>query len=149
MKRIFSVIVMILLISSISVSAFAKGVDVAKMTTDELLELRESINQELNTRFQTEPTKFYNGVYLVGSDIKAGKYVLSFEKKSENSWFIYVETSYADRPEVTSNEDQKLIDTEYNEGETAFINLEEGMKLEISGAESMTISSGEGSFWAP
>ena len=75
MKKILSLVFITMLL----ISTIAKGeeiVDLTSMTIDELMNLRDMITEEVYSRlgFSFEDNQIGAGYYLVGTDIKAGKY---------------------------------------------------------------------------
>lgn len=75
MKKILSLVFITMLL----ISTIAKGeeiVDLTSMPLEELISLRDSINNEIYSRlgFSFEDNQIAVGSYLVGQDIKAGKY---------------------------------------------------------------------------
>lgn len=74
MKKVFVVAIAITML--LSISAFADGMNVEKMSLEELISLRETIDSEIQTRLGFSDDIIGSGYYVVGEDIKAGKYEL-------------------------------------------------------------------------
>ena len=55
----------------------AEGIDLDSLTLDELVELRSLINDEINTRLAETSSVFYPFDYIVGTDIPAGRYIIT------------------------------------------------------------------------
>lgn len=74
MKRFFVVLVALFLFVT---CAFAEGIDLESMTTDELVALRDAVNAELVKRnFAEKEVIVPAGTYIIGEDIPAGCYTL-------------------------------------------------------------------------
>ena len=73
MKRVLAVILALL-----SVTAFAESIDVASMSTDDLLSLRKEINLEIQNRLEQQSGTMYEGVYVAGVDIPVGSYLATY-----------------------------------------------------------------------
>lgn len=74
MKKFLSVLILVLLL--FSTSAGAESIDLESMSMDELIAIKNAVTDEIYSRldFSFEDTKIGAGYYLVGEDIKAGKY---------------------------------------------------------------------------
>lgn len=80
MKKFLTVLVLLVLLATVAVfavPAMAEGTDYKSMSTDELIALRESINDELRARLASDASAVYNGILEVGVDIKPGTYLLT------------------------------------------------------------------------
>ena len=141
-KILISVLVIILMATTM---AYAETIDLQSMTTDELLTLRNQINDILNERMMTNTSSIYSGMYIVGTDIKAGRYVFEFGKlaEMESTGVVMIFENY----EAYKNRNYIIADyirlgVEYQ------VALEEGMVLEITRG-SGTIYSITTPDWAP
>lgn len=78
MKKFLAMILMVMLAVSISVTAMSEEaeIDLASLSLEELIELRDSATQEIYSRigFSFEDNQIGSGYYVVGEDIKAGQY---------------------------------------------------------------------------
>lgn len=74
MKKVIAIVALLVLVCSV---AYAEIGNLKDMTTDELIALRTSIEQELIERGETKVLKVPAGTYIVGEDIPAGKYSIS------------------------------------------------------------------------
>lgn len=71
--------------------------DVENMPYDLLLELKQKVDMEYYSRHESEPIRFIPGVYVVGKDIKAGRYNYVMTcPPSDTSPYLYVYNSYAE-----------------------------------------------------
>lgn len=128
-KLLISILVIILMATS---TAFADSIDLFSMTTDELIILRNQINDILNERIASDTSAIYSGNYAVGTDIKAGMYILQFDELAEGEttgivWKFASEEDWRNRKYISA--DYLTIGNEYQ------IVLEDGMVLEITKAK--------------
>lgn len=89
-----ALIALLVIFTLFTTTAYASSIDLESMTTDELIELKNKIHQEIMERMQDEDIEepIYQGTYIVGEDIKPGKYVLvfrnsDFDKKDSDRFF--------------------------------------------------------------
>lgn len=82
MKKLVLLIVSLLLVSVMAVHA--EGIDLSRMTTEELIELDLLISEELHSRNESGNKYLYQGAYTVGEDFEEGRYVFKCEKVIEN-----------------------------------------------------------------
>lgn len=77
MKRIISVFLAILVLSSLTM-AFAEETDITAITDEQLAELYENVKAEMLSRgLLVEPLELEAGKYIVGQDIGAGTYIFT------------------------------------------------------------------------
>lgn len=134
MRKLTIVILSFLL--AFSGSAFAEGIDMEAMSTDELLALREQLSAEINERLGDDNALIGDGVYVAGVDIKPGMYQITcaaafdgrefyinlfeskenYQKYDENRW---------------NNTAYRLFQAALYEGGMATVNLIDGMAVEI------------------
>ena len=96
MKKVIIVAVLLAaIIGTTSVSAAVAGIDISGLSNEELIELREEIDQKL---LDTGAIDTINpGFYIVGKDIKAGTYELSSKAiELEDMTLVYVYNSKED-----------------------------------------------------
>lgn len=74
MKRIVATLLAVLLLSHVT---FASDIDLKGLSTDELIELRRAISQELVDRGEFKTATVPAGEYTIGTDIPAGDYSIS------------------------------------------------------------------------
>lgn len=75
MKK-FVAVISILALLFCHVSAFAEGIDLENMETQELIDLQAEIQKLLLERDPMNNAILYPGDYLVGEDIEAGSYLI-------------------------------------------------------------------------
>lgn len=101
-------------------SCFAEAINLDSMTDEELFRLKDLVVSEINRRGLLNDW-IYPGNYIVGTDIKPGKYILTgISSKTANYKIIEVDT------------DEWLHVLSINYGEQWLIELEEGTELYIA-----------------
>ena len=137
MKKVLAlIVVMILLIPSV----FAEGLDVESLTVDELMQYRKEIQDELTKRQASDPAMFFSGTYVVGVDIRAGRYILYIDAASN----LYAEVSLS-RADESDNSFWKQI----RENETFYLELYDGDELSVSGIKLAHLTVIPMPEWAP
>lgn len=142
MKRLLVIMVMVVLFVA---TAHAESIDLESMSTDELLVLRNRINSILTERVASDTSAICSGSYTVGTDIKAGRYVLQLDELPEGEttgvvWLFANAEDQRNRKYITA--DYLTIGVEYQ------IVLEDGMVMEITRAKG-TIHEIVKPDWAP
>lgn len=138
-------LVLMALVLMVAMPALAESVDLDSMTTDELLALRNQINDVLKERIASNASEIYSGVYTVGVDIKPGIYIIQIDElpEGETTGIVW---------KFANAEDQRnrnYISADYVQiGDEYQIVLEDGMVLEITRAKG-TIHSIVKPEWAP
>lgn len=118
MKRL----ILLVLILTMAVSpALAAGIDLSKMTDAELVELRAQIDEILDD----DSSKIYEGKYVVGTDIKPGRYKLTCYQFLNILAAMHVNLYAADNP------DERLESYDIVTGSSVYVNLTEGMILTL------------------
>lgn len=74
MKRILALVLSVFLLTG---SAFAAEIDFASMSLDELITMRNNAEDEICNRVMGDLSLLYPGVYVVGKDVKEGKYLIA------------------------------------------------------------------------
>ena len=122
MKRFFLILALLIVLS---VPALAEPVDYSSMTLEQLIEMRAAINREIDAWIGTSATAIYSGVFVVGKDIKPGRYVLILEKglKYPTASTYFGTEKYAD--------DSQYQAYELRDGESTYIELVEGMTFTL------------------
>ena len=119
MKKLVLLVVALLLVSIAAVHA--AGIDLSRMSDEELTELAIQINEELHSRNLSESQYLYQGMYEVGKDIEPGRYVFKSEKVIENK------REYGEI--YLSEEHQRPQGTRMQAGDEWSARLNEGAKL--------------------
>ena len=142
MKRFLFVLAILLLIAAILPSvSIADGFDLSSMSLEELLTLRNDINDEINKRVIQPSMAIYNGAYIVGVDIKAGRYLFTVEQP-----VIDGSIDYASMYIITSDDELTFL---FHAGESMILDLVDGMKLEIESVLSATLTDVPPASYAP
>ena len=132
MKKLFSLLLTATMFLCVCSFAFAADFDLDSMTDEELSELYARIQDKLFERGLLIGT-LYEGYYLAGEDIPAGRYVLSaVEVYDSKNFGPYTECIiYEYDPEI---EDWDYDDVmEVNEvGKKISFTIEEGQKLRVA-----------------
>lgn len=86
MKKIALILTLLLLFSGFSL---AEGIEVSGLSDEELLVLQKNVTEELYSRGIDHQNLIYQGVYVVGKDIKAGTYVATSVGDDDFDYAIY------------------------------------------------------------
>lgn len=118
MKRL---VLLVLVLTMIVAPALAAEIDLSKMTDAELVELRAQIDEILDD----DSSKIYEGKYVVGTDIKPGRYKLTCYQFLNILAAMHVRLFAADNP------DERLESYDIVTGSSVYVNLTEGMILTL------------------
>ena len=118
MKRL---VLLVLVLTMIVAPALAAEIDLSKMTDAELVELRAQIDEILDD----DSSKMYDGKYVVGTDIKPGRYKLTCYQFLNILAAMHVRLFAADNP------DERLESYDIVTGSSVYVNLTEGMILTL------------------
>lgn len=130
----------ILILLAVTIPAFADTIDVSSMTTDDLIELKNSIFSELKNRIgELDHAHIVDGEYLVGTDIDAGIYELFRNEDYEDSSSIWIYASVEDMSSGTHRFSYRL----YEMDEAVRIDLADGEYLKVSGSNGIDIRKAE------
>jgi len=159
MKKFLFVLIVLLLVSvAIPVLASTDGVDLSSMSLEELLGLRNDVDEEIRTRTAQPSAALYNGIYIVGENIKPGRYLLTviqpvIEEKSDLGYVngdlttLLSTVDYADLYIVTSNGEKGSVNL--HAGESIILELNNGTTLTISNVISATLTEVPQASYAP
>lgn len=87
MRKLFSFALAFLLFAT---PVMAEDYSLDEMTMDELVELRRLINAEISERLAETSAVFYPFDYVVGTDIPAGRYIITGESVVSVYGYIYL-----------------------------------------------------------
>lgn len=140
MKRFLCLLVTLLLVGSFGL---AEAIDLSSMTDEELLALKEQVNQAVSDRGLIKEFQLTSGIYIGGVDIKPGRYTLiATDANDMVSIGLGVDTDALD-----SDKGILFMDTEYfhegDEPKTYSLSIAEGNVLVIKAKGSMTIEKAE------
>lgn len=99
--RFWHIFLCVLLATLTLNNCFAEGIDLTSMDIDELLALKNALTLELQSRPEASPFEVNPGTYIVGEDIKAGKYYIAAKGLSEGTGQIHIyetKDQYQNRP---------------------------------------------------
>lgn len=128
----------------LALPAMAEEIDLNSMTLAELLKLHEQLDAAIQEQYDCilDSNGIYQGVYVVGTDIKAGRYLLTSVSKTYFMCHLYEDMEHKTAHDGGQHETITGI------GDTLQLKLEEGMILVVDqGAASVKpVSEAE---WAP
>ena len=140
MRRFTKMILVIIAVLAITIPSFASGsfsIDLKSLSLDELVELRNEINDEIIDRVSSNDNTIYSGVYVVGEDIKSSQYMYTATGHSRigvfESYENYKNFVAGGKDAFTVGEVENLYRENtlffiylYKEGDTTVLNLHEG-----------------------
>lgn len=124
MKKFIVVLAVMLMVSSI---ALAEEIDFSGMSLTELLALHEKLDSAIQEQFDCalDASSMYQGVYVVGEDIKAGDYLFTSTSKTYFMCHLYEDMAHKEAHDGGQHETLLQI------GDTLSLKLEEGMVLVV------------------
>lgn len=133
MRKIILVLLPLLLI--LNNLAYAENINLEAMSFEDLVELHNMVDAEIDARISCNESIIPMGLYIAGKSIKAGSYTLSGNDKHYGAEIA----TYASKElydQAISEDDESLILYEcyVSNGESAFVNLEDGMVLVVEDA---------------
>ncbi len=138
MKKIIAMLLVAMMVFGGSVVS-AEGVNLATMTTEELLALHEAVDAEIDARIGCEPSAIGGGVYTAGETIKPGVYIITCaEAYAEEGMQVQVYADHAQYEEYRAvfdsyKPDYQLFAGVIMPGESVSISLSDGMVMVIDG----------------
>lgn len=93
-------LICILLLVCVSATAAAESIDLTGLSFDQLIALKESINMELWQRDDWQEVTVPQGVWLVGKDIPAGKWLITALQTQDGKTYV----QYGSKLEKNKNE---------------------------------------------
>jgi len=113
MKRIFSFILVLILVLSLAPLAFA-DVDLSGMSYDELVDLKDQINLAIWNSAEWQEVEVPQGVWEVGADIPAGKWTIKALPSADT--YLKIGTSLQDGgTSVNFKKTQRIKDAGYRD----------------------------------
>ncbi len=139
MRKIVAMVVLLTVFSCSSV--WAADIDVSTLDYEALSELKQKVDQEFNSRPESEPVELKEGTYTVGADIKPGNYYFAYVKPTENysgaRLHVYENKEKYDSKSAASY-GEYLLDEYFNLGANPkSISLEEGNFLYLQNGSLM------------
>lgn len=149
MKKLICIILSVVFIFGMVDSAFAADVDMSSMSIEDLVSLRDSLNEEIYSRSGgTMDDMIYAGTYVAGKDIKAGIYTITNTRDSYLTIYVFESMdAYNAYEQDSSKTEGRLSHGECNMGNTLNVNLDDGNVMCIRRGEGICKSSKPS--WAP
>lgn len=136
MKKIVSLLLVVMMLACSVVYAEGPEFDFASMSTDELLALREQLNAEINNRLGDDNALISDGLFVAGVDIKPGMYRITCSVAYDDREF-YVNL-FESKEDYQTYDQSRWNNTSYRlaqfvllQGGEATVNLTDGMAIEI------------------
>lgn len=122
MKKIIVTLLALMLLTVFTVAAGApSGIDLTAYTLDELIEIRNAVIDEIDTRLEIDSSdEMYQGQYTVGTHIKAGTYLFT-STADYFSFHLYTDET----------QDDLICNTSLALGEQYYVELTDGMLLYV------------------
>lgn len=128
MKKLISAILLSIVMTIVPI--YASDIDLANMETADLISLRESIEQELGARNESENiASIGGGVFIAGEDIKSGNYMIVLGKSEEDDSGYFVVKTYDDKDSFDNAESTMSVFLQ--KGQKVSLNLKDGNVLEL------------------
>ncbi len=143
MRKIVVMMVMLIMLVAL-VPAHAESIDLEALSLDELVSLRNRITDIISTRTVSSENEIYSGEYIVGEDIKPGKYILTFVRLVEDCSHGKVSLLHKDESGKYYYDDVVGLSI----GEEYYLDLTEGMRIDIRDGVG-TIRETVKPFWEP
>lgn len=80
-----AVVLLVMTLVLCAATGLAESVDLSQMTLDELITIQKRVDDEIRSRLSFSSFSMYPGTYVVGTDIKAGAYVITGGSNMEYS----------------------------------------------------------------
>ena len=123
-----------------TLSAGAEGIDLSRMSDEEIIALLEQVNGEIAARGIEKTAKLAKGTYIAGVDIPAGKYVYTCLAVGDDWGNLTVRTERGSGKQVL----WEVVSAPENgaDPDTVFITLNDGDELKSGVPFSLTIMAG-------
>ena len=128
MTCVKKMLVLFLALVMVVTPAFAAELDLTSMSVEELYSLRSKISTELNARLIPDSSTLFGGVYVVGKDIKAGKY--AFYPESISSVYVTIDI-YVSEEAFENDELLRANRHTASESEAEYLDLQDGMVVSV------------------
>ena len=133
------IILVFLVLIMIPVIAISEQINISALSIEELIRLRNEIDNRINEILYNENDILYSGTYIVGKDIEPGAYLFTLIKSSKKGSGLLVFTSYEGYKNYDYYNQEELL-ISYEEG-----SLDEGeiIHLRFSDGEFLILGFGE------
>ena len=121
------------------------GIDLASMSLEDLVSLKDAVNEEIATK--GGDNVLGAGIYEVGVDIKASSFKLTSYEGSDSANIIIYDSKESMEADDNVFYTFMYYDEEKETQESTIINLKDGQILETTG--SLIIEDASKSFWTP
>ena len=120
-------IALVLTLLGFAIPAFAEEVDLSGMDLAALLKLHEQLDSAIQEKFDCEldANGLYQGIYVVGKDIKAGRYLLTMTTETYFMCHLYEDMTHKEAHDGGQHETLLAV------GDTLQLTLEDDMVLVI------------------
>lgn len=120
-------IALVLTLLCFSIPAFAEEVDLSGMDLAALLKLHEQLDSAIQEKFDCEldANGLYQGIYVVGKDIKEGRYLLTMTTETYFMCHLYEDIIHKEAHDGGQHETLLAV------GDTLQLTLEDDMVLVI------------------
>lgn len=127
------IVALIVGLSLITYPVFGSEIDLTSMGSEELIQLRESINQELASRGE-EGASVGSGVFVAGVDIKPGMYKIQNTYEGWSNVYVYKSIEDLEKEEYSDSHEYAFIHEAPFDDDSCNVSLEDGQILVIVGS---------------
>lgn len=124
MKKLF---VVLLALALLCASSVAEGIDLSGMSFDELVALRQQVDQAIMQSDGWQEVEVPAGVYTIGEDIPAGRWSVSA------SSYLVTFTLYPEKSDYTNQTYNFITTSAIQSGDSYTLECSDGNCLEIGG----------------
>lgn len=141
MRKLFILVITVIFIST---CAMAEEIDLAGMDLASLLNLHSRLDAAIEEKMECEidDTFMYQGVYVVGKDVKEGHYLLTSVDKTYFMCHLYEDIDHKDKHEGGQHETILSI------GDTLSLTFKDGMVFVVDQG-AVSLKTIEKPAWAP
>ena len=146
MKKFIS---MVLALLCLALPAMAEEIDLSSMDLPTLLKLHEQLDAAIQEQIDCllDSNNIFQGVYVVGKDIKPGYYLVTCIVDSEDEGNFDFFYELYDSEETYTKHNRSMFDR-FNVGDSTQLNLQDGMVLRIVNGTAL-IQETDKPAWAP
>lgn len=146
MKKFIS---MVLALLCLVLPAMAEEIDLSGMDLPTLLKLHEQLDAAIQEQVDCllDSNNIFQGVYVVGKDIKSGYYLVTCVVDSEDEGNFDFFYELYDSEETYAKHNRSMFDR-FNVGDSTQLNLQDGMVLRIVNGTAL-IQETDKPAWAP
>lgn len=137
MKQVISFLLMVSILI-LSASAYSETLDYASMTDEQLIEMQSAIHTEIMKRGLIKKIKLPAGVYEVGIDLPAGKYLLTTMDDvslMQPAQILLYDSMYGYLNRNSSNKTHRLMNEVFYNPSSCVVLLEDGYVVYLVNGE--------------